>query len=154
MAKPSDSPRYAPGRGYRRLTRRSALGSRIYAGSLEVAVEMPLALLVALFEEPAVAAGRIGQDLPAIIVAIPKEKAVGAVLQMRLGDLLEMPFLGLGADGVVRRVNFILGANIEPVMVEQVHFPRLLAEHDRDAVRAAQSDQQRDRAGLHDVEAE
>src|SRR5712691_5682856 len=83
------------GRKSRRLTRRSALGSGTDAGSLEVSVEMTFALKVALFEQPAVAALRIGQDLPAIIVAIPEEKAVGAMLEMRFGDFLEMPFLGL-----------------------------------------------------------
>src|SRR6266851_9623199 len=154
MAKPSDSPRYAPGRGCRRLAGRSACRSRIYAGSFEVAVEMPLALLVALFEEPAVAAFRIGQDLPAIIVAIPKEKAVGAVLEMRLGDFLEPPHLGLGADRAMRLIHFILGANIEAVVVEEVHLPDILAVDDRDRVRATEPDEQRDRAGLHDFEAE
>src|SRR5437762_14248081 len=99
------------------LTRRSATGSGGDAGTLEVAVELAFARKVALFEEPAVAAGRIGQDLPAIIVAIPEEEAVGAVLQMRLGDLLQPPLLGLGADGAVRLVDLFLGADIEPVVV-------------------------------------
>src|SRR2546427_607466 len=70
------------GRAAGRLRRHRAFGSRAYAGSLEVTVEVSLALLVALFEEPAVAAFRIGQDLPAIVVAIPEEKAVGAVLEV------------------------------------------------------------------------
>ena len=50
------------------------------ARPLEVAVEMPFAALVALLEKPAVAAFRIGQDFPAIVVGIPKEEAVSAVL--------------------------------------------------------------------------
>src|SRR5712692_5874376 len=83
----------------RRLTCRSTTGSGTDSGPLEVAVEMPLALQVALFEHPAVAALWIGQDLPAIIVAIPEEEAVGAVLEMRFGDFLQPPLLGLGADG-------------------------------------------------------
>src|SRR5260370_24819707 len=95
----------------RRLTRRSAPGSG-NARPLEVAVEMPLALQVALLEQPAIAAGRIGQDLPAIVVAIPEEEAVGAVLQMRLGDFLELPRLRPGANRPMRLVHFILGANI------------------------------------------
>src|ERR1700736_1743233 len=95
--------------------------SGIDALSFEAAVEMTFPLLVAQFKQPAIAAFRIGQDLPAIVVAIPKEEAVGAVLKMRFGDLLEVPGLGLGADGAVRLVHLLLGADIEPVMVEQVH---------------------------------
>jgi len=52
---------------------------------------MTFAVLVALFEQPAITTFRIGQDLPAIVVAIPKEETVGAVLKMRFGDFLEMP---------------------------------------------------------------
>src|SRR5437667_12410482 len=96
-------------------------GSGSDAGPLEVAVEMAFALLVALLEQPAVAALRIGQDFPAIIVAVPEEEAVGAVLKMRLGDLLEVPCLGLGADDAVRLVHLLLGADVEPVVVEEVH---------------------------------
>jgi hypothetical protein len=66
------------------------------AGPLKVAVEMSFAVLVALFEQPTIAAFRVGQDLPAIIVAIPKEEAVGAVLKMRFRDFLRCPLLGLG----------------------------------------------------------
>src|ERR1700730_7423406 len=133
-----------------RFSARRATGLAIHAGPLEVAIEMPLACLVALLEQPAVAAFRIGQDLPAIIVAIPKEEAVGAVLQMRLGDFLEVPRIGLGADGVVRLVHLLLGADIEPVVVEEVHPANVLAVDDRNRVRAAKPDQQRDRARLHD----
>src|SRR5439155_3424432 len=115
---------------------------------------MTLARLVALLEEPAVAALRIGQDLPAIVVAIPEEKAVGAVLEMRLRNFLEVPLLGLVADGAVRRVDLILAENIEPVVIEKVHLVRLLAVDDRDRVRATEANQERDRAGLHDLEAE
>src|SRR5580704_6737860 len=103
------------GRKSRRFTCRSAIASGGDAGPLEAAVEMPFALLVALFEQPAVAAFRVGQDLPAIVVGIPEEKAVGAVLQMRLGDLLEAPGIGLGADGAVRLVHLFLAADVEPV---------------------------------------
>jgi hypothetical protein len=65
------------------LTVRSATYLGTDARALEIAVEMTLAVLVALFEQPAIAAFRIGENLPAIIIAIPKEEAVGAVLQMR-----------------------------------------------------------------------
>jgi len=51
---------------------------------------MTFAVLVALFEQPAITTFRIGQDLPAIVVAIPKEETVGAVLKMRFGDFLEI----------------------------------------------------------------
>jgi hypothetical protein len=52
---------------------------------------MTFAVLITLFEQPAIAAFWISQDLPAIIVAIPKKEAVGAVLKMRFGDFLETP---------------------------------------------------------------
>src|SRR5262249_44700492 len=99
----------------------SATGSGVDAVPLEVAVEMTFALLVAVFEQPAIAALRVGQDLPAIIVAIPKEKAVGAVLEMRLGDFLEIPLFGLGTDDAVCLIDLLLGADIEPIVVEEVH---------------------------------
>src|SRR5262249_10983242 len=69
------------------------------AGPLEVAVEMAFALLVALVEDPAIAAFGIGQDLPAIVVGVPEIEAVCAVLEDRLADLGELPLLGLrGGD--------------------------------------------------------
>ena len=45
----------------------------IDARALEIAVQMTFAVLVALFEQPAIAAFRISQDLPAIIVAQKKK---------------------------------------------------------------------------------
>src|ERR1051326_290564 len=107
---------------------------------------MALAFLVALIEQPAVAAGRVGQDLPAIVVAIPEEKAVGAVLKMRLRDFLEAPFLGPGADRAVRLVDFLLGANVEPVVVEEVHLVGLLTIDDGDRVGAAEANEEGNRA--------
>ena len=76
------------GRPFRKARLRFVTYLGIDARALEVAVEMTFAVLVALFKQPAIAAFRIGQDLPAIIVAIPKEETVGAVLEMRLGDFL------------------------------------------------------------------
>jgi hypothetical protein len=87
---------------------------------------MPLALLVALFEEPAVAALRVTQDLPAIVVGIPEEEAIGAVLQPRLADLFESLFFGLFDDDTMRRVDLVLRADIEAVVIEQAHRVRLL----------------------------
>ena len=109
-------------------------------------------MLVALFEQPTIAAFWIGQDLPAIIVAIPKEKAVGAVQKMRFRDFLEMPLLGLGTDDAVCLIYLFLGADIEPVVVEQVHSADVLAVNDGNGVGAAQSNEKRDRARLDDVE--
>src|SRR5580704_731052 len=126
------------GRKSRRFTCRSAIASGGDAGPLEAAVEMPFALLVALLEQPAVAPFRVGQDLPAIVVGVPEEKAVGAVLQMRLGNLLQLPRVGPGADGAMRLVGLLLGADIEPVVIEQGHVADILAVDDRDRVRAAE----------------
>src|SRR5215471_10828827 len=125
----------------------------IDARALEVAVEMTFAVLVALFKQPAITAFRIGQDLPAIIVAIPKEETVGAVLEMRFGDLLEMPFFGLGTDDAVCLIHLFLGADIEPVVVEEVHPADVLAVNDGNGVGATQSNEKRDRARLNDLEA-
>ena len=82
----------------------------------KVAVEMSFAVLVALFERPTIAAFRVGQDLPAIIVAVPKEEAVGAVLKMRFRDFFEVPLLGLGADDAMRLIHLFRGADIEPIV--------------------------------------
>src|SRR5882724_350166 len=128
--------------------------SPLEAGALEISVEVTLALLVADAKQPAVATLGVRQDLPAVAVAIPEKEAIGAVLQHWLGDLGEFPLIGLLGDDAVRRVHFLLGVNIEPVMVEKVHFAHLLAFDHRDDVVAAEPDQQRDRAGLHHLEAE
>src|SRR5580704_8553863 len=140
------------GRKSRRFTCRSAIASGSDAGPLEIAVEMAFALLVALLEQPAIAAFRIGQDLPAIIVAIPEEEAVGAVLKMRLGDFLETPLLGLRTDDAVYIIYLFLAADIEPVVVEEVHFADVLTVNDGNGVGAAQSYEKRDRARLNDLE--
>src|SRR5215471_3973847 len=124
----------------------------IDARALEIAVQMTFAVLVALFEQPAIAAFRIGQDLPAIIVAIPKEETVGAVLEMRLGDFLEMPLLSLGADDAVCLIYLLLGADIQPVVVEEVHPADLLTVNDGNGVGAAQSNEKRDGTRLNDLE--
>src|SRR5262249_26132963 len=116
---PASAPR--TGRKSRRRMRRSAARLGNDARPFEVAVEMSFATLFALFEQPAIAALGIGQDLPTIIVAIPKEEAVGAVLEMWFGDFFEAPLLGLGADDAVRLIHLFLRANIEPVVVEEVH---------------------------------
>jgi len=132
--------------------RLSTAGSGEHAGPLEVAVEMSFALLVALLEQPTIAAFRVGQDLPAIIVTIPKEEAVRAVLKMRIGDFFEVPLLGLGADDPVRLIHLFLGADIEPVVVEEVHSSDVLAVDDGYGVGATQSNEKRDRARLDDFE--
>src|SRR5665213_3569391 len=128
--------------------------SHVDAGALEIAVEMALAGLVANAEEPAVAAFRIGQDLPAIVVDIPEIEAVGAVLEDRHADLGELPLLGLLHNRLVRRVDLLLGLDVEAVMVEEAHLAGLLGLHHGDDVIAAEPDEQRDLAGLHHVEAE
>jgi len=128
--------------------------SGIDALSFEAAVEMTFPLLVAQFKQPAIAAFRIGQDLPAIIVAIPKEEAVGAVLKMRFRDFLEVPLLGLGANDAVRLIHLFLGADIEPVVVEEVHSADVLAVDNGNGVGAAQSNEKRDWARLDDLKPE
>src|SRR5215469_4330392 len=135
-----------------RLLLRSTTYLGIDARALEIAVQMTFAVLVALFEQPAIAAFRIGQDLPAIIVAIPKEETVGAVLEMRLGDFLEMPLLSLGADDAVCLIYLLLGADIQPVVVEEVHPADVLTVNDGNGVGATQSNEKRDRARLNDLE--
>jgi hypothetical protein len=98
---------------------------------------MTLALLVAPFEQPAIAAFRVGQDLPTIIVAVPKEKAVGSVLKMRFGDFLEAPHFGLGTDDAVCLIYLFLSTDIEPVVVEEVYPADILAVDDGNGVGAA-----------------
>jgi hypothetical protein len=113
---------------------------------------MSFAPLVALFEQPTIATFWVSQDFPAIIVTIPKEEAVGAVLKVRFRDLFEVPLLGLGADDAVRLIHFFPGAHIEPVVIEEVHSSDVLAVNDGDSVGATQSNEKRDRARLDDVE--
>ena len=136
------------------LDYRSATSSGDDAWPPKVAVEMPFALLITLFEQPTVAAFRVGQDLPAIIVAIPKEEAVGAVLKMRFRDFLEVPLLRLGANDAMRLIHLFLDADIEAVVVEEVHSSDVLAVDDGNGVGATQSNKKRDRARLNDFEPE
>src|SRR6516164_5017603 len=132
---PASAPR--PGTNSRRRMHYSTAGSGHDAGPLKVAVEMSFALLVTLLEQPTIAAFRVGQDFPAIIVAIPEEEAVGAVLQMRSGDFFEAPLLGLCGDDAVRLIHLFRGADIEPVVVEEVHPSDVLAVDDGNRVGAA-----------------
>src|SRR5262249_19171808 len=124
------------------------------AGPFKVAVEMSFAVLVPLFEQPAIAALRVGQDLPAIIIAIPKEEAVGTVLEMWLGDFFEVPLVSLSTDNGRRLAALLLRAAIEPVVVEEVHPADVLAIDNRNGVGATQSNKKRNRARLDDFKAE
>src|SRR5665213_3206 len=124
------------------------------ARPLEIAVEMALALEIAQLEQPGIATLRVGQNLPGIAVGIPEIKTIGAVLQHRLADLLQPPFLGLLDHDTVRLFDIRLGLDIEAVMVQQIHLGRALRIDDGIDMRPAQPDDQRDRAGAMDLEAE
>ena len=52
---------------------------------LEALGEVAAAGEVALLEDPGVAALRVGEDLPGVVVAVPEEEAVGAVALGGLG---------------------------------------------------------------------
>ena len=113
-----------------------------------------LAELVTPLEEPTIAVFWVSQDLLAVIVAIGKEEAVGAVLKMWFRDFFEMPLLGLRADDAVRLIHLFPGADIEPVVVEEVHSADILAVDHGNGVGATQSNKKRDRARLDDLEPE
>src|SRR5665213_1069483 len=124
------------------------------AGPLEALVLVALAVEIAEGEEPAIAALGIGQYLPAIQVAIPEVEAVGAVLEDRLGDLRQPPFVLLLHGHAIALVDLLLGLDVETVVAEQAHRRLGLALDRGDGVVAAEPDHQRDRAGLDHVEAE
>src|SRR6266487_1766200 len=53
----------------------------------------PRGEVAALAEHPAIAALRVGEDLPPVVVEVREVKRVGAVLVGGLGDLLQPPLL-------------------------------------------------------------
>src|SRR5690348_16372617 len=126
----------------------------LHARPLEIAVVVALAALIADPEQPVIAALRIAENLPAILVGVPEIEAVGAVLQHRRRNLVQLPLFRLGDDDAVSGVDLFLGFDVEAVMVEQAHFARPLGVDYGDAMLAAQADHQRDLAGLNHVEPE
>jgi hypothetical protein len=68
--------------------------------------------LLAPLEEPTIASGRIREDLPAVVVHIPEVKAVGAMLQIRLADLLEIPLGGILYNNAMTLVNLGLSFDV------------------------------------------
>src|SRR5258706_16214244 len=62
---------------------------------LEALLEMPAPLEVALLEDPGVAALRVRQHFPRVVVRVPKKEAVGAVPLARLGEVVQAPLARL-----------------------------------------------------------
>src|SRR6266852_531179 len=72
----------------------------------------------ALAEHPAVAAPRVGEDLPPVVVEGREGERVGAVLVGGLGDLLQPPlFLPLVEDRAAL-VDFLARGDVQAVVVE------------------------------------
>jgi hypothetical protein len=77
----------------------------------EAFLHMAFAGKVALVEDPAVAALRIRQDLPAVVVGVPEMEAVGAVGGNRFADVVQPPLLGLLKFNPARLCAPLDGAN-------------------------------------------
>ena len=78
---------------------------------------MAFAFQIALLEQPAISALWIGKDFPAIVIHIPEEKAVGAVLQDWLADLVQIPPILLLHNRFIRGVHFFLSFDIQTVIL-------------------------------------
>src|SRR5882724_7942515 len=71
----------------------------------EILAPVPSARLIATFEHPAVAALRVGQNLPGVLISIPEIKAIGSMLDTRLTDLVQPPSRGLFQNYLVRTID-------------------------------------------------
>ena len=117
---------------------------------------MAFTVEVTLFEQPTIAALRIGEDFPTIVVHIPEEKAIGAVLQDRLADLVQSPLTLLFYNRLVGRIDFFLRFHIEAVMVEHRHLlvVTIFLFDYRYCVGTTEPNKDGDRAGTNDLEPE
>src|SRR5205809_4945471 len=107
----------------------SAIGRSSFLAALLVLVRVELVALArapgrevaALAEHPAVAALRVGEDLPPVVVEVREVERVGAVLVGGLGDLLQPPLLLALVEDAVALVHFLARRDIEAVVVEKSH---------------------------------
>src|SRR5689334_18023751 len=138
--------------------RRSAISTRsrvaVRALRPEAFLEMSAPFEVALLEDPRVAPARVGEDLPGVVVAVPEEKAVGAVALGGLLDVVQAPRLRLVGAQSPGFVDLGVGVDVESVVVAARHRLLVLGEDDRVHVVAAETDHQRNVARAHDFEAE
>src|SRR5580765_1833896 len=115
-------------------------------------LEMAAAFEVALLEDPGVAAARVGKDFPGVVVAVPEEKAVGAVALGGLLDVVQAPLFGLLGAQAPCLVHFGIGVDVEAVVVAARHRLLVLGEDHRVHVVAAEADHERDVARAYDFQ--
>jgi hypothetical protein len=80
---------------------------------------MTASSLIATLEHPRISAGRVGEDLPAIVVSVPEEKAVAAVLNNRLADLVQAPFFSVPEDESVALIHVGVGRDIDSIVIQE-----------------------------------
>jgi len=131
---------------------RSSGGIR-HARPPEIAIKMSPAGLITLLEEPAIAAFGISQDFPAIVITIPEVKTVRPVLENWLADFVEVPFLLIFKNYLIRRIDLLLRFNVQAVVVEYRHIPFFFRFDDRNSVLTTKAYHERDRTSLHDFQA-
>src|SRR4051812_36292133 len=118
----------------------------------EAFLEVAAAFEVALLEDPGVAAARVRKDFPGVVVAVPEEKAVGAVALGGLLDVMQAPFrrlLGAQPPGLI---HFRIGVDVEAVVVAARHRLLILGEDHRVDVVAAEPNHERDMARAYDFQ--
>jgi hypothetical protein len=77
--------------------------------------------LVATLKHPGVAPGRIGENLPTVVIGIPEIEAVCAMLKSRLGYFVQLPNGGVSDHEPVDLVDLLVSLNIDAVMTEHSH---------------------------------
>ena len=91
--------------------------------------EVTFSFKVTLLKDPVVAAFGVGEDLPSVVIEIPKVKTVGAITLDGSGDVFDGPFLGLLAAQLVRLIDLLVGQDIKPIVVAAMHFVLVLDLH-------------------------
>ncbi len=75
--------------------------------------------LIATLEHPGISAGRVGEDLPTVVVSVPEEEAVAAVLNHRFADLVQAPFFSVPEDESVALIHFGFGIDIDSIVIQE-----------------------------------
>src|SRR5688572_17246308 len=102
-------------------------------GACERLAKMTASSLIPTLEHPRISAGRVGEDLPTIVVSVPEEEAVATVLNRRLADLVQAPFFSVPEDESVALIHFGFGVDIESIVIQEWQLAgTLVADRDTD----------------------
>jgi len=91
--------------------------------------EVTFSFKVTLLKDPVVAAFGVGEDLPSVVIEVPKVETVCAMTLNGFGDVFDGPFLSLLAAQLVRLIDLLVGQDIQTIVVAAMHFVLILDLH-------------------------